>query len=57
MDENIVTIIYKEEILNLEIEDATLENLQEFFALAMLPEILFDKDSGKKLNQCNGSLI
>ena len=49
MDENIVTIIYKEEILNLEIEDVTPENLQEFFALPILPEILFDKDSGKKI--------
>ena len=47
MDENIVTIICKEEILNLEIVDVTPENLQEFFVLPILPEILFDKDSGK----------
>ena len=49
MDENTVTIICKEEILNLEIEDVTPENLQEFFALPILPQILFDEDSGEKI--------
>ena len=49
MDENIVTVICKEEILNLEIEDVTPENLQEFFALHIFPKVLYDGYSGRKI--------